>query len=106
MAGTFNVQNVANRLWSCNDGADARGGADAGAGGAGRGDGGHDSHNVTFAAQNVANMLWAYATMARAPGAGRMQGLEGRAEAVAGTFAGGGKDAVGVCNDGGRPGRG
>ena len=32
------------------------------------------------------NTLWAYATMGRAPGAGLMRALEGRAEAVAGTF--------------------
>ena len=37
-------------------------------------------------AQDVANTLWAYATMGREPGAGVMRGLEGRAEAVAGTF--------------------
>jgi len=30
--------------------------------------------------------LWAYATMGREPGAGVMRGLEGRAEALAGTF--------------------
>jgi hypothetical protein len=34
----------------------------------------------------VANTLWAYATMGREPGAGVMRVLEGRAEAVAGTF--------------------
>jgi hypothetical protein len=34
----------------------------------------------------VANTLWAYATMGREPGAGLMRALEGRAEAVAGTF--------------------
>jgi hypothetical protein len=34
----------------------------------------------------VANTLWAYATMGRAPGAGLLKVLEGRAEAVAGTF--------------------
>jgi hypothetical protein len=40
----------------------------------------------TFNAQDVANTLWAYATMGREPGAGMMRGLEGRAEAVAGTL--------------------
>ena len=34
----------------------------------------------------VANTLWAYATMGRAPSAGVMRGLEGRAEAVAPTM--------------------
>jgi hypothetical protein len=34
----------------------------------------------------VANTVWAYATMGRVPGAGMMRGLEGRAEALAGTF--------------------
>ena len=37
-------------------------------------------------AQDVANTLWAYATMGREPGAGLMRKLEGRAEALAGTF--------------------
>ena len=37
-------------------------------------------------AQEEANTLWAYATMGRAPGAGLMKALEGRAEAVEGTF--------------------
>jgi hypothetical protein len=37
-------------------------------------------------AQDVANTLWAYATMGREPGAGLMWELEGRAEALAGTF--------------------
>ena len=46
LAGTFTAQNVANRLWvltlgTCDDGEGARGGLDAGAGGAGRGGGGH-----------------------------------------------------------------
>ena len=36
----------------------------------------------SFNAQGVANTLWAYATMGRAPGAGVMRLLEGRAEAV------------------------
>ena len=40
----------------------------------------------TFSAQRVANTLWAYATMGREPGAGVMRGLEGRTEALAGTF--------------------
>jgi hypothetical protein len=40
----------------------------------------------TFNAQDVANTLWAYATMGRAPGAGLMRVLEGRAEAWAGLF--------------------
>ena len=40
----------------------------------------------TFKAQNVANTLWAYATMGREPGSGLMRVLEGRAEALAGTF--------------------
>ena len=40
----------------------------------------------TFNAQGVANTLWAYATMGREPGAGMMRALEGRAEALAGTF--------------------
>jgi hypothetical protein len=44
-------------------------------------------------AQHVANTLWAYATMGQAPGAGLMRELEGRAEAVAGTF-----NAQGVAN--------
>ena len=50
----------------------------------------------------MANTLWAYATMGREPGAGVMRGLEGRAEAVAGTLqcAGRGQHAVGVCDDG------
>jgi hypothetical protein len=34
----------------------------------------------------VANTLWAYATMGREPGAGVMRGLQGRAEALAGTL--------------------
>jgi hypothetical protein len=34
----------------------------------------------------VANTLWAYATMEQEPGAGVMRELEGRAEALAGTF--------------------
>jgi hypothetical protein len=34
----------------------------------------------------VANTLWAYATMGREPGAGVMREVEGRAEALAGTF--------------------
>ena len=34
----------------------------------------------------MANTLWAYAAMGRAPGAGMMRELEGRAEALAGTF--------------------
>jgi hypothetical protein len=37
-------------------------------------------------AQHMANTLWTYATMGRAPGAALMRELEGRAEAVAGTF--------------------
>ena len=37
-------------------------------------------------AKNVANTLWAYAKMGREPGAGMMSALEGRAEALAGTF--------------------
>ena len=41
----------------------------------------------TFNAQDVTNTLWAYATMGREPGAGlMMRELEGRAEALAGTF--------------------
>ena len=34
----------------------------------------------------MANTLWAYAKMGREPGAGVMRELEGRAEALAGTF--------------------
>jgi hypothetical protein len=41
----------------------------------------------------VANTLWAYARMGREPGAGLMTKLQGRAEAVAGTFG-----AQGVAN--------
>ena len=40
----------------------------------------------TLCAQGVTNTLWAYAKMGRAPGSGLMRELEGRAEAVAGTF--------------------
>jgi hypothetical protein len=40
----------------------------------------------TFNAQGVGNTLWAYATMARAPGAGLMRELEGQAQALAVTF--------------------
>ena len=32
------------------------------------------------------NTLWAYPTLGREPGAGLMRALEGRAEALAGTF--------------------
>ena len=41
----------------------------------------------------MANTLWAYATMGREPGAGVTRELEGRAEALAGTF-----NAQGVAN--------
>jgi len=59
----------------------------------------------TFNAQGVANTLWAYATMGREPGSGMMRALEGRAEAVAGTFntqvvVNSGKLAVSVRDDG------
>jgi hypothetical protein len=35
---------------------------------------------------SVSNVLWAFATMRREPGEGLMRVLEGRAEALAGTF--------------------
>ena len=40
----------------------------------------------TFNAQGASNTLWVYAKMGRVPGVGVMRELEGRAEALAGTF--------------------
>ena len=81
LAGTFNVQNVANTLWAY-----ATMGREPGAGMMRELEGRAEALAGTFSAQGVANTLWAYATMGREPGAGLMRGLEGRAEALAGTF--------------------
>ena len=78
----------------CDDGVGAQGGDDEGTGGAVGGIG-------KFKAQDVANTLWAFVTMGREHRAGLMRVLEGRAEAVAGTFKEQeGNHAVGVCDDG------
>jgi hypothetical protein len=51
----------------------------------------------TFNAQDVANTLWAYATMARAPGAGLRRELEGQVEALAGNFQRAGRGNHAMC---------
>jgi hypothetical protein len=83
---------VANTLWASTMRREPGGGLDGGAGGAGGGAGGH------VQGAGVANTLWAYAKMGREPGAGVMRELEGAGGHV--ERAGGGKHAVGVCDDG------
>jgi hypothetical protein len=81
VAGTFNLQGVANTLW-----ADATMGRVPEAGLMWELEGRSEALAGTFNAQGVANTLWAYAKMGRGPEEGMMRELEGRAEAVAGTF--------------------
>jgi hypothetical protein len=62
----------------CDDGAEAWGGLDEGAGGGRR--------RLRARSTRVGKTLWVYATMGREPRVGLMGELEGRAEAVACTF--------------------
>ena len=81
VAGTFNVQELANTMWAY-----ATKGREPGEGVMRELEGRVEAVAGTLNVQELANTLWAYATMGREPGAGVMRVLEGQAEAVAGTF--------------------